>query len=92
MRFMSDNWSATKQRPHPQSAAETSRHPVSSGDRIRQCETTPGSCQKDTDQCPLVAISFCRHCSVLLRAKTAQERPLLPREAETRLTDCGFTH
>jgi len=28
-----------KQRPHPQSVAEISRHSVLSGDRIRQCET-----------------------------------------------------
>jgi len=45
------NWSATKQRPHPQSVAEISRHSVLSGDRIRQCETSSGSRHKDTDQC-----------------------------------------
>jgi len=39
MRFMSHTWSATKQRLHPQSLAEISRHSVLSGDRIRQCET-----------------------------------------------------
>ena len=44
-------WSATKQRPHPQSVAEISRHSVLSGDRIRQCETSSGSRHKDTDQC-----------------------------------------
>jgi len=37
MRVMNHNWSATKQHPHPQSAAETRRHSVLSGDRIRQC-------------------------------------------------------
>ena len=31
MRFMSHNWSATKQRLHPQSVAEISRHTVLSG-------------------------------------------------------------
>ena len=41
MRFMSHNWSATKQRLHPQSVAEISRHSVLSADRIRQCETLP---------------------------------------------------
>ena len=56
MRFMSHNWSATKQRLHPQSVAEM--------DRIRQCETSSGSRHKDTDQCLSVAISFCRHRSV----------------------------
>ena len=36
MRVINHNWSATKQRPHPQSVAEISRHSVLSGDRIRQ--------------------------------------------------------
>jgi len=39
MRVIYHNWSATKQRPHPQSVAEISRYSVLSGDRIRQCET-----------------------------------------------------
>jgi len=38
MRVMS-HWSATKQRLHPQSVAEISRHSVLSGNRIRQCGT-----------------------------------------------------
>jgi len=38
MCVLNHNWSATKQRPHPQSAAEISRHSVLSGDRIQQCE------------------------------------------------------
>jgi len=51
MRVVNHNWSATKQRPHPQSVAEISRHSVSSGDRIWQCETSSGSRHKETDQC-----------------------------------------
>ena len=51
MRVIYHNWSATKQRPHPQSVAEISHHLVLSGDRIRQCETSSGSHHKDTDQC-----------------------------------------
>ena len=51
MRVINHNWSATKQRSHPQSVAEISRHSVLSGDRIRQCETSSGSRHKDTDQC-----------------------------------------
>jgi len=51
MRVLNHNWSAMKQRPHPQSAAEISRHSVLSGDRIQQCETSSGSHHKDTDQC-----------------------------------------
>jgi len=42
MRVMSRNWSATKQRLHPQSVAEISRHSVLSRDGIRQCETSSG--------------------------------------------------
>jgi len=52
MRVINHNWSAMKQRHHPQSVAEISRHSVLSGDRIRQCETSSGSRHKDTDQCP----------------------------------------
>ena len=48
MRVMNHNWSATKQRLHPQSVAEISRHSVLSGDRIRQCETSSGFHHKDT--------------------------------------------
>ena len=51
MRVIYHNWSATKQRPHPQSVAEISHNSVLSGDRIRQCETSSGSRHKDTDQC-----------------------------------------
>jgi len=51
MRVINHNWSATKQRLHPQSVAEISRHSVLSGDRIQQCETSSGSRHKDTDQC-----------------------------------------
>ena len=59
MRVINHNWSATKQRLHPQSVAEISRYSVLSGDRIWQCETSSGSRHKDT-----VAISFCRLRSV----------------------------
>ena len=51
MRVIYHNWSATKQRPHPQSVAEISHHSVLSGDRIRQRETSSESRHKDTDQC-----------------------------------------
>jgi len=49
MRVMNHDWSATKQRLHPQSVAEISRHSVLSGDRIRQCGTSSWSRHKDTD-------------------------------------------
>ena len=49
MRVINHNWSVTKQRLHLQNVAEISHHSVLSGDRIRQCETSSGSCYKDTD-------------------------------------------
>ena len=64
MRDINHNWSATKQRLHPQSVVAISRDSLLSGDRIRQCETSSGSRHKNTDQCLIVAISFCRHRSV----------------------------
>ena len=53
MRVMNHNWSTTKQRLHPQSVAETSRHSVLSGDRIRQYETSDisGLIHKETYPC-----------------------------------------
>ena len=51
VRVMNHNWSATKQRLHPQSVAEISRHSVLSGDSMWQCGTSSGSRHKDTDQC-----------------------------------------
>ena len=39
MHVMNHNWSATKQRLHPQSVAELSRHTVLSRDRIQECGT-----------------------------------------------------
>jgi len=87
MRVIYHNWSATKQRPHSQSVAEISCHSVLSGDRIRQCETSSGSRHKDTDQCKSPFPSAGTAVS-LFRAKTVQQRPLLPREVETWLPDC----
>jgi len=66
MRVINHNWSATKQRLHPQSVAEISRHSVLPGDRTRQCETPPGSRHKDTDQRPQAAISLRRHRTVVI--------------------------
>ena len=92
MRVIYHNWLATKQRPHPQSVAEISCHSVLSGDRIRQCETSSGSCTR-------TQISVCKSpfpsagtTVSLFRAQTVQQRPLLPSEDETRLPDCGVTH
>ena len=88
MHVMNHNWSATKQRLHPQNVAEISRHSVLPGNRIQQCRTSSGSRHKDR------SVSVSRHfllpapqcpCSV----RIVQQRPLLPREVKTRLPDCG---
>ena len=74
---MSHNWSAMKQRLHP--------HSVLSGNRIRQCETSSGSRQKDTDQCLIVAISFCRHRSVPVPCENCSvETEWLPAKTDRR--------
>ena len=53
--------------------------------------TSSGSCRKDTDQCKSPFPSTDTVVS-LFRAKTVQQRPLLPREVKTRLPDCGVAH
>jgi len=83
---------ATKQCLHPQRVAEISRHSVLSENRIRQCGTSSGLATR-------TQISVCKSpfpsagtAVSLLRAKTVQQRPLLPRDVETRLPDCRVTH
>jgi len=46
MCVMNHNWSATKQRLHPQTVAEISRHQFRQGNRIRQCSSMKGK-EKD---------------------------------------------
>ena len=87
MRIMNHNWSATKQRFHSQSVAEISRHSVLSGDRIRQCLATRTQISVCKSPFPSAGTAVS-----LFRAKTVQQRPLLPMEVETRLPDCGVTH
>ena len=62
MRVMNHNWSATKQRFHPQSVAEINRHSILSGDRIRQCGTSCGP--QGHRSVSVSRNSFCRHRSV----------------------------
>ena len=120
MRVMNHNWSDTKQRLHPQSVAEISRHSVLSGERIRHCIrrvvtfliTASSSYNTLTYLLTYLLtynvehrlclatktqISVCKSpfpsagtAVSLFRAKTVQQRPLLPREVETRLPDCGI--
>jgi len=80
MRVIYHNWSATKQRPHPQSVAEISHHSVLSGDRIRHVRHRLGLATRT--QISVCKLPFPSAVS-LFRAKTVQQRPLLPREVET---------
>ena len=90
MHVVNHNWSATKQCLHTQTVAEISRHSVLSGDRIRQCGTLSGSRHKDTvSKSPFPSAGT---TVSLFHAKTVHQRPLLPREVETWLPDCGVAH
>jgi len=84
MRVINHNWSATKQRLHPQSVAEIRHHSILSVDRIRQCENIAMGLATRTQ------ISVCKSpfpsagtAVSLFRAKTVQQRPLLPREVDS---------
>ena len=92
MHVMNHNWSATKQHLHPQSVAEISRHSVivgtgfdNMGHRLGLATRTQISVCKTPFPSAGTAVS-------LFRAKTVQQRPLLQREVETRLPDCGVAH
>jgi len=86
MHVMNHNWSPTKQNLHPQSVAEIGRHSVLSGDRIRHCLCLATRTQISVCKPPFPSAGT---AVTLFRAKTVQQRPLLPREVETRMPDFG---
>ena len=100
MRVINHNWSAMKQHLHLQDVAEISCHSVLSGDRTRQCGTSSGSRHKEMATYRHKSkVSVCKSpfpsadtAVSLFRAKTVKQRPLLPREVETQLPDCGVAH
>ena len=92
MRVINHNWSATKQRLHPQSVAEISRHSVFVRGQDSTMWASFWSRHKDTDQCLQVAISFCRHRSVPVPCKNGSAQTTVAREVETWLPDCGIAH
>jgi len=81
MRVMNHNWSATKQPLYLQSVAGISRHSVLSGDRIQQCETSPGSLSEDDETesrlCTQLPASSGAGCDVYLRHKRHAGSPEL---------------
>jgi len=83
---MSHNWSATKQRLHPQNVAEISRHSVLSGDRIDNMRHRLHLSTRTHISVCKSPFSSAGTAVSLFRAKTFQQRPLLPREVETWLT------
>jgi len=92
MHVINHNWSATKQHLHSQSIAEISRHSVLSGDRFDNVGHCLGLATR-------TQISVCKSpypsagtAVSLFRVKMVKQRPLLLREVETRLPDCGVTH
>ena len=84
-------WSATKQRLPPQSVAEISRHSVLSGQDSTMwhvvCISPQGHRSVSVSRHFLLQAPQCQ-----FRAKTVQQRPLLPRKVKTRLPDCGVAH
>ena len=79
MRVINHNWSATKQRPHPQSVAEISRHSVLSGtgfDNVRHRLGLATRTQISVCKSPFASAGT---AVSLFRAKTVQQRPLLPK-------------
>ena len=92
MRVINHNWSAMKQRPHPQSVAEISRHSVLSGagfDNVRHRLGLATRTQISVCKSPFPSAGT---AVSLFRAKTVQQRPRLPKKVETWLPDCGVTH
>ena len=88
MRVMNHNWSATKQRLHPQSVAEISCHSFLSGtgfDNVGRRLGLAIRTQISVSKLPLPSVGT---AVSLFRAKMVQQRPLLPREVETQLPDC----
>jgi len=91
MHVMNHNWSTAKQRLHPQCSRDKLPFSfVGTGfDNVRHhlglATRTRMSVCKSPFPSAGTAVS-------LFRAKMVQHRPLLPREVETRLPDCGVEH
>jgi len=92
MRVINHNWSSTKQRLHPQSVAEIAAIQFCQGtgfDNVRHHLGLATRTQISVCKSPFPSAST---AVSLFRAKTVQQRPLLLRQVETRLPDCGVTH
>jgi len=92
MRVMYHNWSATKQRLHPQSVAEKSSQQFCQGtgfNNVRHCLGLATRTQISVCKSPFPSAGT---AVSLFHEKTVQQRPLLPRVVETRLPDCGVAH
>ena len=92
MRVIYHNWSAMKQRPHPQSVAEISHHSFCQGTGFDNVSHHLGlATRTQISVCKLPFLSAGTIVS-LFRVKMVQQRPLLSREVETRLPDCWVAH
>ena len=92
MRVMNHNWSATKQRLHPQSVAEISPIQFCQGTGFDNVRHRLGLATRTLISVCKSPLSSAGTAVSLFRAKTVQRRPMLPREVETWLPDCGVTH
>ena len=89
MRVMYHNWSATKQRLHPQSVAEKSSQQFCQGtgfNNVRHCLGLATRTQISVCKSPFPSADTAEY---LFRAKTVQQRTLLPREVVTWLSIVG---
>jgi len=85
MRVMNRNWSATKQCLHPQSVAKISRYSVCQGTGFDNAKHRLGlATRTQISVCNSLFPSAGTTVS-LLRAITVQQRPLLPREVESKV-------
>jgi len=92
MCVMNHNWSATKQHLYPQSVVDKQPFSFVRGQDSTMLDIVWVSATR-------TQISVCKSpfpsagtALSLFRVKTVQQRPLLPREVETRLPDCGVVH
>jgi len=89
MRVINHNWSATKQCLHPQSVAAIQFCQETGYDNVRHRLGLATRTQISVCKSPFPSAGT---AVSLIYAKTVQQRPLLLREVETRLPDCGVTH
>ena len=83
------NWSAMKQRLHPQSVAEISRHSVLSGAGFDNVRHRLGLATRTQIS---VCKSPCRHRSVPVRCENGSAETTVAEGGRSSVADCGAAH